>query len=159
MRQKLNRGSLWICIVMLVSLMPSANAAKIQDFIPQESAFYLQVRDLDEVYAELELSENWKKVQTLLPTVAPRSATRLHNGHNAVWHELARAHRDCRLSHRPRNLAKRSVGNANRAPRPFRREYRRTPTTHQNPRRDDRHESREVDSGSREYTGRSATAR
>ena len=73
MRQKLNRGSLWICIVMLVSLMPSANAAKIQDFIPQESAFYLQVRDLDEVYAELELSENWKKVQTLLPTVAPEA--------------------------------------------------------------------------------------
>lgn len=62
-----------LVIVALLGITFSANAAKIQDFIPQESALYLQARDLDEVYTELELSESWKKVQTLLLTAAPEA--------------------------------------------------------------------------------------
>lgn len=68
MQQKLITTTLLIAFFAI-----SANAAKVQDFIPQESAFYLQARDLDEVYAELELSESWKKAQTLLQTVAPEA--------------------------------------------------------------------------------------
>lgn len=68
MQQKLIATTLLIALFAI-----SANATKVQDFIPQESALYLQARDLDEVYAELELSESWKKVQALLQTVAPEA--------------------------------------------------------------------------------------
>ena len=68
MKQKLITTTLLITLFAI-----SANAAKVQDFIPQESAFYLQARDLDEVYAELELSESWKEAQALLQTFAPEA--------------------------------------------------------------------------------------
>ena len=68
MQQKLITTTLLIALFAI-----SANAAKVQDFIPQESALYLHARDLDEVYAELELSESWKKVQALLQTAAPEA--------------------------------------------------------------------------------------
>jgi hypothetical protein len=49
----------------------SANAAKVVDFMPKESIFYLQLQDIDEVYGEIEVSENWEKALALLPaTVA-----------------------------------------------------------------------------------------
>ncbi len=60
-----------IALIGIVFFAMSTNAAKVQDFIPKESALYLQLRDLDEVYAEIELSENWQKMQTLLPGAVP----------------------------------------------------------------------------------------
>lgn len=68
MQQKLITTTLLIALFAI-----SANAAKVQDFMPQKSALYLQARDLDEVYAELELSESWEKAQALLQTVAPEA--------------------------------------------------------------------------------------
>lgn len=66
MRQKLIATTLLIALCAI-----SANAAKVQDFIPKECALYLQLRDFDEVYTEIELSADWQKVQTLLPGAAP----------------------------------------------------------------------------------------
>ena len=60
-----------ILFFLFVGIVFSANAAKVADFMPKESIFYLQLQDIDEVYGEIEVSENWEKVLALLPdTVA-----------------------------------------------------------------------------------------
>ena len=56
-----------IFIFFLTGIVFSANAAKVSDFMPKESIFYLQLQDIDEVYGEIEVSENWEKVLALLP--------------------------------------------------------------------------------------------
>ena len=54
---------------LFVGTVFSANAAKVADFMPKESIFYLQLQDVDEVYGEIEVSENWEKALALLPEV------------------------------------------------------------------------------------------
>ena len=60
-----------VLFLFFVSLVFSANAAKVEDFMPQESIFYLQLQDIDEVYGEIEVSENWEKVLAMLPNTIP----------------------------------------------------------------------------------------
>lgn len=56
-----------ICCVMLLLVMTGvANAAEVEDFMPKESILYLKLQDIDEVYGEIEISENWEKALTLL---------------------------------------------------------------------------------------------
>ena len=58
------------CCVMILLLMTTlAHAADVKDFMPKESIFYLQLQDIDEVYGEIEVSENWEKALALLPDV------------------------------------------------------------------------------------------
>ena len=62
------RATLKTCCVGLVLLMlPFAHAAKVEDFMPKESILYVKLQDLDEVYGEIEISENWEKALALLP--------------------------------------------------------------------------------------------
>lgn len=56
-----------IFIFFLTGIVFSADAAKVADFMPKESIFYLQLQDIDEVYGEIEVSENWEKALALLP--------------------------------------------------------------------------------------------
>ena len=57
-----------ICGVMLLLVMAGvANAAEVEDFLPKESILYLKLQDIDEVYGEIEVSENWEKALALLP--------------------------------------------------------------------------------------------
>lgn len=56
-----------ILFFLFVGIVFSANAAKVSDFMPKESIFYLQLQDIDEVYGEIEVSENWEKALALLP--------------------------------------------------------------------------------------------
>ncbi len=59
-----------ICGVMLLLVMAGvANAAEVEDFMPKESILYLKLQDIDEVYGEIEISENWEKALALLPDV------------------------------------------------------------------------------------------
>ena len=55
--------------ILLVGTVFSANAAKVADFMPKESILYFQLQDIDEVYGEIEVSENWEKALALLPEV------------------------------------------------------------------------------------------
>lgn len=56
-----------ICCVMLLLVMAGvANAAEVEDFLPKESILYLKLQDIDEVYGEIEISENWEKALALL---------------------------------------------------------------------------------------------
>ena len=55
------------CVILLMLMVPLAHAAKVEDFIPKDLILYLKLQDIDEVYGEIELSENWEKVFTLLP--------------------------------------------------------------------------------------------
>ena len=57
------------CVLLLLLTVAAAHAAKVEDFVPQESIFYLQLQDIDEVYGEIEVSENWEKVLALLPDI------------------------------------------------------------------------------------------
>lgn len=66
------RGHLTFCGVVLLLLTTSlAHAARVPDFIPKESVLYLQLQDIDGVYSEIEVSENWEKTLALLPDVVP----------------------------------------------------------------------------------------
>ncbi len=58
------------CVVLLLLMGPFAHAAKVEDFIPKEIIFYLKLQDMDEVYGEIEISENWEKALSLLPDVS-----------------------------------------------------------------------------------------
>ena len=58
------------CVVLLLLMVPLVHAAEVEDFIPKESILYLKLQDIDEVYGEIEISENWEKVLTLLPDVS-----------------------------------------------------------------------------------------
>ena len=66
MRRKLN---ITIFVLSLTGIIFSANAARVADFMPKESIFYLQLQDIDEVYGEIEVSENWERALALLPDV------------------------------------------------------------------------------------------
>ena len=64
------QSTLKICCVVLVLLMvPFAHAAKVEDFMPKESVLYVKLQDIDEVYGEIEISENWEKALALLPNL------------------------------------------------------------------------------------------
>ena len=54
------------CIVLLLFMVPLAHATKVEDFIPTDSILYLKLQDIDEVYGEIEISENWEKALALL---------------------------------------------------------------------------------------------
>ncbi|MDE0683491.1 MAG: DUF3352 domain-containing protein [Candidatus Poribacteria bacterium] len=58
-----------ILFFLSAAIVFSANAAEVKDFMPKESVFYLQLQDIDEVYGEIESSENWDKTLALLPEV------------------------------------------------------------------------------------------
>ncbi len=58
-----------ILFFLAAAIVFSANAAEVKDFMPKESVFYLQLQDIDEVYGEIETSENWDKTLALLPDV------------------------------------------------------------------------------------------
>ena len=64
MRRKLE---VTIFIFFLTGIIFFANAAQVADFMPKESVFYLQLQDIDEVYGEIEVSENWEQALALLP--------------------------------------------------------------------------------------------
>ena len=55
------------CLSLLLLTVSFADAAKVEDFIPQESLLYVKLQDIDEVYSEIETSENWEKALALLP--------------------------------------------------------------------------------------------
>ena len=66
-RKKLFRRNLSMvfrmcCISLLLLTVSFAYAAKVEDFLPQESVFYLKLQDIDEIYSEIETSEDWEKV-------------------------------------------------------------------------------------------------
>lgn len=54
------------CVVLLLLTVSLAYAAKVEDFMPQESVLFLKLQDIDEVYAEIETSESWEKALALL---------------------------------------------------------------------------------------------
>ncbi|RKU29450.1 hypothetical protein C6499_08800 [Candidatus Poribacteria bacterium] len=56
-----------IFIFFLIGIAFSANAAKVEDFMPKESILYVQLQHIDEVYGEIETSETWQKALALLP--------------------------------------------------------------------------------------------
>ena len=60
-----------ILCLLCVGTVFSANAANVKDFMPKESIFYLQLKGLDEVYGEIEVSESWEKTLALLSDVVP----------------------------------------------------------------------------------------
>ena len=54
----------WVFLLLLT--VPFAYAAEVEDFMPQESIFYLKLQDIDAIYGEIETSENWEKALALL---------------------------------------------------------------------------------------------
>ena len=68
-RGRLQTVSKIFCLILIL-MTPLVHAANVEDFIPKESILYLKLQDIDEVYGEIEISENWKKVLTLLPNVS-----------------------------------------------------------------------------------------
>jgi len=57
------------CVVLVLLMVPLAHAAKVEDFMPKESVLYVKLQDIDEVYGEIEISENWEKALALLPNL------------------------------------------------------------------------------------------
>ena len=55
-----------ILILLIIGNPIKADAAKVTDFIPQESLVYIQLRDIDEIYNEIQISEKWKLAFDLL---------------------------------------------------------------------------------------------
>ncbi len=58
----------WVILLLLTAAF--ADAAKVEDFMPKESILFVKLQDIDEVYGEIEISENWEKVLALLPDVS-----------------------------------------------------------------------------------------
>ena len=58
----------WVILLLLTAAF--ADAAKVEDFMPKESILFVKLQDIDEVYGEIEISENWEKVLALLPEVS-----------------------------------------------------------------------------------------
>ena len=56
-----------IFVLFLLGIAFSADAAKVEDFMPKESMLYVQLQNTDEVYGEIETSETWQKALALLP--------------------------------------------------------------------------------------------
>lgn len=66
-RENLFRGNVLMvfrmcCVALLLITVSFVDAAKVEDFMPRESVFYLKLQDIDEIYSEIETSENWEKV-------------------------------------------------------------------------------------------------
>lgn len=57
----------WCCVVLLLLTISFADAAKVEDFIPEDSVLYVKLQNIDEVYGEIEVSESWEKALALLP--------------------------------------------------------------------------------------------
>ncbi len=55
------------CLPLFLLTVSFANAAKVEDFIPQESLLYVKLQNIDEVYSEIETSETWEQALALLP--------------------------------------------------------------------------------------------
>ena len=55
-------------ILMLMTLL--GHAAEVEDFIPKNTVCYVKLQDIDEVYGEIEISENWEKALTLFSDVS-----------------------------------------------------------------------------------------
>lgn len=51
-----------ILILFLVSIPISAHAAKVSDFIPADCLVYVQLKDIDEIYNEIQISDDWEKI-------------------------------------------------------------------------------------------------
>ena len=66
-RRCLRVGLKTCCVTLLLLMVPLVYAADVKDFMPKQSVFFLQLQDIDEVYGEIEVSENWEKVLALLP--------------------------------------------------------------------------------------------
>ena len=64
MRHKLKTT---IFVLFFLGIAFSANAAKVEDFMPKESILYVQLQHIDEVYGEIQTSETWQKALALLP--------------------------------------------------------------------------------------------
>ena len=58
-------------VVLLLLTTALAHGAKVTDFTPKESVLYLQLQNIDEIYSEIEVSENWEKSLAQLPDVIP----------------------------------------------------------------------------------------
>ncbi len=58
----INLLKLIFTILLIVSIPIFADAAKVADFIPKESVVYIQLNDIDEIYNEIQISENWEEV-------------------------------------------------------------------------------------------------
>ena len=61
-RPWLNIHKLIISILLIVGIPVFTHAAKVSDFIPKESVVYIQLNDIDEIYNEIQISENWEEV-------------------------------------------------------------------------------------------------
>ena len=70
LKHRLQSVSKTFCVILLLLMVPLAHAAKVEDFMPKESVLYLKLQDLDEVYSEIEISENWEKALALLPEIS-----------------------------------------------------------------------------------------
>lgn len=57
------------CVMLLLVTVSFVDAAEVEDFMPKESVLYVKLQDLDEVYGEIEISENWEKALALLTDV------------------------------------------------------------------------------------------
>ena len=68
-RCSVQAASIISCLILML-MNPLVHAAEVEDFIPKDIILYLKLQDIDEVYGEIEISENWEKVLTLLPDVA-----------------------------------------------------------------------------------------
>lgn len=57
----INLHRLIISIFLIVGIPIFADAAKVSDFMPKESVFYIQLNDFNEIYNEIQISKNWEK--------------------------------------------------------------------------------------------------
>ena len=69
-RDRLQTVSKISCLILLLLMTPLVHAAEVEDFIPKESILYVKLQDIDEVYGEIEISENWEKALALLSDVS-----------------------------------------------------------------------------------------
>ncbi|MDE0315467.1 MAG: hypothetical protein OXM61_11230 [Candidatus Poribacteria bacterium] len=56
-----NLYKLIITIFLITGIPFFAQAAKVTDFIPKESVVYIQLNDIDEIYNEIQVSEDWEQ--------------------------------------------------------------------------------------------------
>ena len=68
-RGRVQAVSIIFCLILML-MNPLVHAAEVEDFIPKDIIVYLKLQDIDEVYGEIEISENWEKVLALLPDVS-----------------------------------------------------------------------------------------
>ena len=67
------------CVILLLVTVSIANAAEVEDFMPRESVFYIKLQDIDEVYSEIEISENWGKSTRAIDRYAERARDAARN--------------------------------------------------------------------------------